>query len=59
MAEERPSLREQANDCRTKIEAAKAEKATAPTRAARKGLNQQIHVLEDLEKWLRSRQGYE
>jgi hypothetical protein len=58
VAEERKSIREQADECRAQIEAAQAEKAEAPTRAARKELNRRIHMLEDMEKWFRSRAGY-
>ena len=59
MAEQPKSIREQADECRASIDAAKADKLTAPTKAARKVLNQRIRMLEDIEKWLRSRAGYE
>lgn len=59
MAEESNSLRKQADECRASVEKAKADKLTAPTKAERKALNQRIHMLEDMEKWLRSRAGYE
>ncbi len=59
MADEPKSIRQKADECRASIDAAKADKLTAPTKAARKAINQRIHMLEDMEKWLRSRAGYE
>jgi hypothetical protein len=59
MADERKTVREQADECRAEIGAAQAEKAAASTRAARKELNRRIHMLENMEKWFRSRAGYE
>ena len=59
LPKEPKSIREQAEVCRVSIDAARADNLTAPTMAARKVLNQRIRMLEDIEKWLRSRAGYE
>lgn len=59
MPKKRTSPREQADECRANIEQAKADKLTATTKAARKDLNQRIHMLEGIEEWLLSRTGYE
>ncbi len=54
MPENRKLLREQADECRASIEAAKLEKAAAFTPAERKELTEHIHLLERVEGWLRA-----
>lgn len=52
-------LRAIAVDAAEKITQLQAERENAPDRASRKLVNQRIHILKGMERWLKSRTGYE
>ena len=49
---------EMADEVKAKIAALTAERTHAPDKAAKRELNQRIHMMRDVERFIRTRQGY-